>query len=180
VISLSTWAIMLGAVKLIGSGWVLGRPAEAMRALKAFPRSVWPGRVLSTVDLVWAAMLLNEMPMGSFDSWKVALYVLCPLAVVLVPIYLDELLSVRALGGLYLLLADPILDTARWHASDLSIIMSVIAYILVIFGIAFVLAPYLLGRLLQLWCRNEQACRISTIFGLIFGVAMIMLGVFVY
>lgn len=171
---------MLGAIKLLGSAWALKFSDTEMRMLRAFPRSVWPGRILATIDLVWAALLLNEMPMGAFDSWKISLYLLCPLAIVLVPLYLDELLSVRAMGGLYLLLAAPILDAARWHPSNLSLIMSVIAYIMIVFGIAFVLAPYLLNRIIELFTRNKTGWRVLSLFGMVFGIAMILLGVFAY
>lgn len=177
---LAIWAIVLGGLKFSGSLYAWLRPGSAIGLAKAFPRSVWPGRILSAIDFVWAALLLNAMPMGHFDSWKVALYVLCPLAIILVPIYLDELLSPRALGGLYLLLAAPILDAARWHPSSWSVVMSVVAYIMVIAGIAFVLAPYLLNRMLVVGTGNESRCRAFAILGCGFGLLLICLGIFVY
>lgn len=178
--SLAVWSICLGAFKLLFSAFGFAAPAKAMTGLRAFPRSKWPARVLSTVDLVWAAILLNEMPMGAFDSWKVALYALCPLAIILVPLYLDELLAPRALGGLYLLIASPILAAARWHPSDLSVILSFLSYLIICIGIALVLAPYLLGRFIRFATDGAARFKVMSAAGLLGGGALVLLGIFAY
>jgi len=177
---LALWALGLGVLKLGGSLFAVFKPARYKKLIQAFPRSVWPGRVLSAVALVWAAILLNEMPMGRFDSWKTALYVLCPLAIVLVPIYLDELLSPRALGGLFLLMAAPILDAARWHPSSLSVCMSLIAYIMVVFGMMFILTPYMFNRIFSYFTRTERRCRYWAVLGVLAGAGLLALGLFAY
>lgn len=177
---LAVWALVFGVLKLAGSVFAALKPGAFIGVAKAFPRSVWPGRLLTAVDMVWAAILLNEMPMGRFDSWKVSLYVLCPLAIVLISVYLDELLTPRALGGLYLLLAAPILDAARWHPSSLSVIMTVIAYIMVVLGITFVLAPYMLNRIISIWTRTEKLCRRFALGGVAAGVLLTALGILAY
>jgi hypothetical protein len=177
---LAIWAVCLGVVKILASLAGLSFPRLFAEKLLDFPRSVWPARILSTVDLIWAALLLNEMPMGAFDKWKTALLVLCPLAIVLVPLYLDELLAARALGGLYLLLGAPILDAARWHPSRAAAIMSLSAYLLICFGIALVLAPYLLRRFIAPLLRDEFSIRISAGLGVAVGLLFVILGIFVY
>ena len=177
---LAIWALILGMLKLGGGIVAIARPKYIWDMLERFPRSVWPGRVLSTIDLVWAALLVNAMPLGGFEHWKVALYVLCPLAVIAVPLYLDELLSPRALGGFYLLLAAPILNAGRWHQSNLSVIMAAIAYLMIIWGMVLVLMPYQFNRLIRLMSGRESLKKALSWVSAVIGIALICLGVFVY
>ena len=94
------------------TAWILGTlavgvglfsacsPAWVRQGLRDFPRSIWPGRILLAVDMVWAAYAVTTLHLGGFDALKIHLYWLVPVCIVLGSLYLDELLSVRALGGL--------------------------------------------------------------------------------
>jgi uncharacterized protein YjeT (DUF2065 family) len=177
---LAVWAVVFGVLKLGGSIFAALRPELFRKGVVAFPRSVWPARILTVIDLVWAAFLLNAMAMGNFDRFKVALYGLCPLAIILVVIYLDELLAPRALGGLYLLLAAPLLDVARCHPSSWSLLMTVVAYMMVIAGIAFILTPYLFRKMFSFWIRDDRICRSMAMIGIFAGAVMLGIGLFVY
>lgn len=177
---LAIWALILGLLKLGGGIAAISKPKLIWDTLESFPRSVWPGRILSTIDLVWAALLVNAMPLGGFEHWKPALYVLCPLVVVAVPIYMDELLSPRALGGFYMLIAAPILDAGRWHPSGLSVIMAAIAYLMIVWGIILVLMPYQFNRVVGLTRGRDSAKVVVAWASVAIGTALICLGVFVY
>jgi len=54
-------------------------------------------------------------PLQSVRDFKPILWALAPLCYVLTVCFVEELLAARALGGILLLAAAPVLDAARWH-----------------------------------------------------------------
>ncbi|MEM7397159.1 MAG: hypothetical protein AAF492_32965 [Verrucomicrobiota bacterium] len=155
-------------------------PDLVRQALQAFPRNMWAAVVLTAVDLVWVALLILDTDLGSFEHLKPAVYVLGPLSFFLLNKYLDELLAPRALGGLLLLIASPVLTVARWHESPLRLLMTVIAYIWVIKGIILVLSPYRFRTMAEVILRDNNRLRASAITGLVLGFGLIVLAVTVY
>jgi uncharacterized protein YjeT (DUF2065 family) len=178
---LSIAAMIIGLLALTGGGISMLAPAKIRAGVTAFPRSIWPGRILAAIDLIWAAYELAQMHLGMFDAVKVHLYWLTPIAIVLCVIYLDELLSPRALGGLLLLAAGPVLDAARWHSSDWRLVVSVIAYLWILIGLVFLLSPWWFRRI-ALWLtgRGDNAVRISGAIKTAVGIGLIALAVLVY
>jgi hypothetical protein len=146
-IEVTAW--ILGILALAGGLFAAGAPETVRRGLELYPRSVWPGRILAAADLIWAAYAINLMHLGGFDAWKVHLVWLTPVCIVLAVVYLDELLSVRALGGLLLLAAGPMLNAARWHPSAWRLVISVLAYIWIGFGLLWLLEPWWFRRMAQ-------------------------------
>ena len=49
-------ALAIGAATGLLGAFSLALPSPARRLWKAFPRSVWPGRVLAAICLVWSAL----------------------------------------------------------------------------------------------------------------------------
>jgi len=178
---LSMVALWIGLLALTGGGISLLAPARIRAGVAAFPRSVWPGRILAAIDLVWAAYELSLMHLGMFDAWKVHLYWLTPVAIVLCIVYLDELLSPRALGGFLLLLAGPVLDIARWHPSPWRLVVTVIAYLWILLGLTFLLSPWWFRRIaVFVTGRGDGAVRITGAIKLLLGLGLIALGLLVY
>ncbi len=178
---LSVAALLIGLLALAGGVISLLVPAKIRAGVAAFPRSIWPGRILAAIDLVWAAYELAQMHLGMFDAWKVHLYWLTPVAIVLCVVYLDELLSPRALGGLLLLVAGPVLDIARWHPSDWRLVVTVIAYLWILLGLVFLLSPWWFRRI-SVWLtgRGDHAVRISGAIKAAAGLGLIVLALLVY
>ncbi len=174
------------------TSWILGTlavgvglfstcaPELVRRGVADFPRSVWPGRVLLAVDMVWAAYAVTTLHLGMFDAWKVHLYWLAPVCIVLGCLYLDELLSVRALGGLLLLAAGPILNAARWNPSDWRLIVTVMAYTWILVGLLFLLSPWWFRRLTEPVIQTDLAVRIGGLFKAAVGFGLIALAFWVY
>lgn len=178
---LSVVAFLIGLLALTVGGVSLLMPARVLAGLDAFPRSIWPGRILAAVDLVWAAYELSRMHLGMFDGWKVNLYWMTPAAIFLCVKYLDELLSPRALGGLFLLAAGPVLDIARWHPSDWRLVVTVIAYLWILLGLLFLLSPWWFRRLVpRIAGTNDAAVRIGGALKTLLGLGLIALALFVY
>lgn len=178
---LSVVALLIGLMALTAGGISLAAPARVRAGLDAFPRSVLPGRILAVIDLIWAAYELSLMHLGGFDAWKIHLYWMTPVAIFLCIKYLDELLSPRALGGLLLLAAGPVLDAARWHPSDWRLVISVIAYLWIFAGLVFLLSPWWFRRIAG-WATgsNESVLRIGGAIKAAIGLGLIVLALFVY
>ncbi|HNX53799.1 MAG TPA: hypothetical protein PKI68_08650 [Pontiellaceae bacterium] len=181
MLELSTVAMIIGLLALTGGTVSVLAPAKIRAGVAAFPRSIWPGRILAAIDLVWAAYELAQMHLGMFDAWKVHLYWLTPAAIVLCVVYLDELLSPRALGGLLLLAAGPVLDIARWHSSNWRLVITVLAYLWILLGLVFLLSPWWFRRI-ALWVtgRGDTAVRVTGAIKAAAGLGLIALALLVY
>jgi len=174
---LGIWAIGTGAVFAVGALLLLTTPASAARALAAFPRNVWAGRVLAGVALAWSAWLAWDMPMGFVDAYKQWLYVLTPVVYLLVIWLMEEMLAARAFGGLLLLVAEPMLSAARQpglSAWRLTVVLVVYAWIVA--GIALVLGPYWFRKTAEAICGSAGRCRATGAGGLAIGILLAALG----
>ena len=91
------------------------------RAWTKLPRSRVAGIVLLTVAFVWSFWLLATMEMGEFSGFRRPLLIALPIGYVLVMRFVNEFLAVRALGILFLLAAEPLLEAAflRYEPSRL-------------------------------------------------------------
>ncbi len=134
----------------------LAAPAPVGRLWRAFPRSVWPGRLLSVVALAWSSLWLMAMPLGPLVFLRRALPVLFLVAVVAVWFLCDELLSCRAVGGLLVLVPTVMLSSAQWHPSPLRYVALVVAYLFAVAGMFLVAQPYHLRDVL-FWCAASPA-----------------------
>jgi len=177
---LSWITLLLGILALASGAAALQMPGRVRAGLCAFPRSVWPGRILAAVDLVWAAYALSRMHLGMFDAWKVHLFWITPVAVVLCILYLDELLSPRALGGLLLLAAGPVLNSARWHPSDWRLVMTTLAYLWIAFGLLFLLSPWWFRRITLRVAQSDSAVRLCGAVKAAAGLGLVLLALRVF
>ena len=174
------------------TAWILGTlavgvglfsacsPVLVRQGLRDFPRSIWPGRILLAVDVVWAAYAVTTLHLGGFDALKIHLYWLAPVCIVLGCRYLDELLSVRALGGLLLLAACPILNAARWNSSDWRLVVTCIAYAWILVGLVFLLEPWWFRRLCTPFLEKDGVIRTGGLFKAAVGAGLIALAFWVY
>ncbi len=155
-------------------------PSAMRDGLRRFPRHRWIGWTLTVVAVAWAAWLLRDMPLGRFEELK---KFLIPAAVVfagLVLYTMEELLAPRALGALLLLYPAPLLEAARLHESRWSVVMSLVAYVMVVKGMALLLSPYLFRKTTERWLATDAACRFFGSLGLAFDAALLLLAVMVY
>lgn len=179
-LSLAHVSILLGALGIAGSLWQALAPAQVRRMLDALPRHTLTAWALAAVDLLWVAWLINETSLGRFDAWKPALYFITPLSFYLLIQYLDELLAVRALGGLLLLVAAPILDIARWHDSEWRLVIVGLVYIWVVIGMFLVMSPHLFRRTVRRVLPDDARGRLSAALKLVVSVGLLLLGLLVF
>ena len=179
-IPLATMAQMVGGMLAALSVPAFLAPEPSRRGLTAFSRNVQAGWLFAAVDMVWVAWLVLDTSLGRFDYLKPAIYVVAPVCFFMLVNYLDEMLASRALGGLLLLVANPILYSARWHESALRLVMSVLAYAIVVAGMTLVLSPYRFRDAISVLAPTPARCRLLGLSGLVLGGAVLALGVFVY
>lgn len=141
---------------------------------------IW-GWILTAVDLAWAGWLvLHTPPFSAMKSIEPMVYVACPLAFFLVVVFLDEMLSARALGGFLLLLGSPLMMAARTHDSAWSLIMTLVAYVWVVLGMVFVVSPYRLRQMASALAEDGRRFRGWSLAGLAAGGSLLLLGLTVY
>ena len=180
MLSLSTVSLIFGAALLVLYLPLILAPERVRKILAWFPRSRWPGRILTAVDLIWAAWLLQQMPLGRFDQYKPLLYVLTPVTFVLIVVFMDDLLSARALGGLLVLIPAPLLIVARWHESPFRLVIVFLAYGMAVKGILLILGPYRLRKWSARLLDSDPKCRLWGGIGLAVGGLLVVLGVGVF
>ena len=181
--TLETMSLVVGAGYVVLHVPLAAAPGFSRRALAAFPRNEWAGRILSAIAIAWSAVLVKDMPLGWFDAHKNWLYVAGPVVYLLVIFLMDELLAVRALGGLLLLIAEPVLASARlpllssvhFHPESARLVPVLLAYVWVGIGTVLVLAPYWFRKTVERLCGTDLRCRLSGAAGLAIGILLLVL-----
>jgi hypothetical protein len=87
---------------------------------------------------------------------------------------------VRALGILCLLAAEPLLDAAFLRADSARLVVTVLAYLLIVAGIVWVTMPYLLRDQINWSARSPLRWRCVHGFILAYGAVILALAVSVY
>ena len=170
--TLPTILAVLSAVFLLGGLPMLLAPADAQRALAAFPRSRAAAWILTAIDLAWVVFIMSHAELGLFNILKPYLPIVGIGVFAAIVWGLDELLAVRALGGLLLLLGDPILDAVRWTGGAWPIAAAILAYILVITGAVWVLWPWSFRKTHERLTRTPLRWRIWSALWIALGLAL--------
>ena len=160
---------------------LLVQPSRMRAGLTAFPRHRVAGIVLSVICLCWVAWLLDQSVMVShflrrFGGIRPVLGVMLPLSIFLVTCYMPDLLAPRALGGLMLLLATPILEAIRWD-EPIRLVVTVLCYVMIIKGMALVLSPFYFRMAVERWLATDRQCRLAGVAGLAVAVTLLVVGV---
>jgi len=173
-------------------GWITGiflilislpgilKPGLVQDWAKRLPRSRVAGIALLSVGLAWSFWLLASMEMGEFSWFRKPLLILLPIAYVLTLRFVDEFLAVRALGILCLFAAEPLLDAAFFRYETSRLIITVLAYLLVIAGMIWVTMPYLLRDQIDWGSRNNTRWRFVHGAALLYGIVVLALAITLY
>ena len=178
---LATAAGAIGLLHLVSALAGLYAPDRARRALRAFPRHDVSAWVLTAAALGWSGWLvLHTLPFSNMARIETLVYVGTPVCFFAVVLYVDELLAPRALGGLLLLVAGPVLAAARLHDARLSLVMTLLAYAWIVTGMVLVATPYRFRRMCEPWLRDRARFRGLNLAGLALGLILIILACTVY
>lgn len=173
-------AVVIGLLLLVLNAVMIFFPRQVNTCVTSFPRSIWAGRVLAAVDVVWITVLLLHSDIKWVERHHLLVFIMAPSVLVLIVIFMDELLAVRAFGGLFLLVPFSILNAAFVYPSKSRLVMTVFAYLLVITGIIWVWSPFMFRKMTEKWIVRPRLSRIVGVAGALVGLVMIVLGLFVY
>ncbi len=173
-------ATVLGAFIMIVNVPAVVVPSLFRRTALSFPRSKAPAWLLTAFCLTWVAWVMLHAYLGRFEFLKPAIYAAGPIAFILMVVFMDELLAPRALGGLLLLIANPVMAAARWHESEWRLVITVIAYAWVMAGIMLVLAPYWFRHAVEFATRTNRRCVLLGLVRMAVGALVLLLGLKVY
>lgn len=178
--SLSLLSVLLGVGIALPQVWQLMQPDAWRRWSQTFPRHRAIGWGLTLLATAWFLWNVHHESLADFNKFKPYLLAGFAAVGVLTCIYVSDFLAVRGLALCLFLLAKVMVDTARWHESELRWVISALAYVWVIAGIWFTISPWRLRDLLA-W-HNATDGRIRTCAAIRLGVALflIVLGVTAY
>ncbi|MFN2507328.1 MAG: hypothetical protein ABR589_00975 [Chthoniobacterales bacterium] len=172
-LSLQTAGILAGIFLLLVSLPSLARPDLTQSFATKLPRSRLMGIAFLTLAFLWSFWLLATMEMGEFSGFRKPLLIALPIGYVLVLRFVNEFLAVRALGILFLLAAEPLLEAAflRYEASRL--LVTVFAYFLIVAGLIWVTMPYLLRDQINWSKHSGMRWRSVHAIALLYGAAIL-------
>lgn len=142
--SLRTVGLLAGFALLASHIFALVAADRLKPWLQAFPRSRSAGIVFCTIAALWAFWLAATMDLGEFTPNRTLICGVVIAGAVMVPLFAEEFLSVRALGILALLAAEPLLGAAFLRPEQTRLLLVILAYAWAVAGLVFVGAPYLL------------------------------------
>src|SRR5919201_2170715 len=167
-LSLHTAGIIAGAFLILVGLIGLVKPDFA-NVVQRFPRSRVAGIVLLTICLAWTFWLLATIQMGEFAGFRRPLLIALPIGYLLALRFVDEFLAVRALGILCLLAAEPLLDAAFLRYETSRLLVTVLAYLLILAGLFWVAIPYVLSDQITWSTRSILRWRCLHAMALIYG-----------
>jgi hypothetical protein len=173
--SLQIAALFAGALLCLLGAVSFAMEGSARSLLAAFPRSRGAGIVLLAIDLVWSFWLVSTMEMGEFSAFRRPFLVALPIGFFLTLRYVDEFLAVRALGILALLVAEPLLDAAFFRYESSRLVLTVLAYLLIVLGLTWVMVPYKLRDQINWFSETTARWRGVSVFGFAYGATLIAL-----
>lgn len=167
----------IGAAAWGALAWRLPRPA--VRAAKAFPRCRAAGWGLTAVCVVWICLLLRGMNMGFLEWLKPWVWPLGAVTFAAVVWALNELLAVRALGGLLLLAASPLLS-GLYFAEDPPVrvwmwhdVAAALVYAAVLLGALWLLRPWTWRTAGEWLAARPRIRKLASVTAIVAGAALL-------
>jgi len=174
--TLSSWCLLLGGIGIVCGVWLLAVGPIHASGLRRVSRHAWAGRILATAVWIWGAYALYVMPLDFILPYRHYI----PFAtLVLIPLswfWMEDLLFCRALGGLLVLFPAPLLKVTDLHPSPWRLAVVALAYLALMAGMAFILYPYYLRRMLEGLAVSAAFRRAGGAAALVFGLLLLVLG----
>ena len=174
--TLSTLAILLGALYSALQIFALLRPDEFTQKARAFPRSEGIGFLLMALGTAWFLYNLQSEAIADFAAYKKYMLLAFGAIGVLTCIFVRDFLAVRGLAVCLLLLAWFTLNRTRWAESPARLILVVWAYTWVILGMWLTISPWRLRDFLNWWTATKSRLRAGSLLQLALGATVLVLG----
>jgi uncharacterized protein YjeT (DUF2065 family) len=179
-VSLKWTAIIIGLLISLGHLPLALAPQKYGPFMRTLPRNYPLGVVLMLAATLWFTALTGLMDLGEISSARVQLMAVWSIAGILVVIFVPGFLAARGLGCLLLLAAALVLDATFLAATPWRYVLTILAYWWVIAGMILVYSPHRWRDLINYMTQTPERLRSASWPGVIFGVLLIALGIFVY
>src|SRR5471032_3026778 len=180
LVSLKIVTIIIGLLVALGHLPLALAPERSGALMRTLPRNYPLGVVLMLAATLWFTTLTGVMDLGEISSARVQLMAVWVVAGVLVVIFVPAFLAARGLGCLLLLAAAVVLDAAFLVATPWRYVMTILAYWWVIAGMVLIYSPHLWRDMINYMTKTPERLRSASWPGVVFGVVLITLGIFVY
>lgn len=171
--SLRFVGLAVGAGLVLFHALALATPERTKALLRDFPRSRGAGIVLCTLAALWALWLAATMDLGEFTPNRTLICGVVIAGAVMVPLFAEEFLAVRALGILALLATEPLLGAAFLRPEHTRLILVLLAYAWAVAGLVMVGAPYLLRDAITWLLAAPRRFRLVAWSGVLYGLGLI-------
>lgn len=172
--SLRTVGLVTGFGLVAAHAFALLRTDWTIDKLRQFPRSYSAGLSLFLLAAAWAFWLAATMDLGEFSPNRTLICGAILAAAVMVPLFAEEFLAVRAVGILALLAAEPLLGAAFLRPEQSRLILVVLAYGWAVAGLVLVGAPYVMRDALQWVSRPRGRFRFVAWIGVAYGALLVV------
>ena len=177
------WFFALGVPLFVYGLFTVVRPQLATRLLLAFPRNRVAGCVLCAAAWLWTAYEIDTIGIEVFDRivrrlWFLSsdipgmVWILAIILTILTCLWMDNLLSLRAISALFMLFPAELFPAVRLCDTPWRITLVVFAYVCAVIGMFGMFYPWHLRRALA-W----RAAKPARVLG--FGAAYLAIGALV-
>lgn len=173
-------AIIIGLLAMAGGVVGVLRPELIKRFAELFPRSTVPAWIFTALCCWLGAKEAQGMNMGVVDLIKPYIPIIAVGVFAASVIYMKELLAPRSLGGFLLLIAVPILKTASQSGAPLFQVVSAIVYLWIVYGLVLLMSPWYFRKMYKPFMSNESLFKATAYAKAALGIALLLLGIFVY
>ena len=179
-VSLKITAIVIGLLYVLGHLPFALLPAQLTGLARSMPRNYPLGVVFMLAATIWFTTLTGLMDLGEISNIRVQLMTVWAVAGVLVVIFVPGFLAARGLGCLLLLASALVLDALFLATTPWRYVMTLMAYCWVIVGMVLVYSPHLWRDMIMYATKTPGRLQLLSWPGVVFGVLLIVLGIFVY
>ncbi|MGA1124261.1 MAG: hypothetical protein ACO3YO_06670 [Chthoniobacterales bacterium] len=179
-LTLRAAGLVVGLGLLVTHAAALVMPEKVAAWMKVFPRSRPAGLFLCSLAALWAFWLGATMDLGEFSPQRTLICGVILAGAVMVPMFAEEFLAVRALGILALLAAEPLLGSAFLRPEQSRLLLVVLAYLWASAGLVMVGAPYLLRDAIEWLTAARWRFLLAAGSGAVYGVTLIVVSLLFY
>jgi len=148
--------------------------------VRALPRNYPLGVVLTAAAGLWLSLVTAWSDLGELTSIRATLIYVWLAGTASAIFFMPVFLAVRGFAMLLLLGAGVLLDSAFLVDSGSRLVVTILAYVWAVAGIALVASPYLMRDAFEYLFKSEQRCQIACGAGAGFGLLLVILGLFIY
>lgn len=175
--TLKSVMLFVGLALIVGHLLALVRPAAVKAWLRDFPRNKPAGVILTAVLGAWFFWLVKVSDLGEMSNWRGLVLYLTPVSAVLAILFMQEFLAVRALGGLVLMAAEPLLESAFLRDENSRLLLVSLTYVWIVAGMFWVGMPFTMRDQIAWVSASETRWRAATFAGLAYGALLCVAGV---